>query len=73
MISYKDMTFCCSPECVNKCGRKLTDEIKAAAARWWGSDDAPISMAHFCGERGNVLPPIKYDENGEPYPDGGAS
>lgn len=50
MICYRDTTFCVSPNCQNKCGRKLTPEIQAAARRWWGGEDAPIAVAYFCGE-----------------------
>jgi hypothetical protein len=50
MICYLDRTFCVSPNCENKCGRKLTDEIRQAARVWWGSDNAPIAMGWFCGE-----------------------
>lgn len=55
MISYKDRTFCASPNCQDKCGRKLTEEIKQAAVKWWGSEGAPISVAHFCGDNPNEL------------------
>ena len=47
MMCYKDMTFCISPECENKCGRKLTSEIKIAAEKWM--KNAPIACACFCG------------------------
>lgn len=50
MICYKDMTFCVSPNCTNKCGRKLTEEIKKEAEKWWGGPDAPICVSYFCGE-----------------------
>ena len=46
MIGYKDITWCDFYKyCVkgNKCKIALTPEVKAAAAKWWGSDDAPIS------------------------------
>ena len=55
MICYKDMTFCISKNCKNKCGRKLTEEIKQNAIKWWGSKEAPISMAYFCDEDGEVI------------------
>lgn len=44
------MTFCASPNCTNKCGRKLTEEIKKEAEKWWGGPDAPICISYFCGE-----------------------
>jgi hypothetical protein len=41
------MTFC-NAECDNKdCHRMLTDEVWAKAAKWWGSDDAPVAVADF--------------------------
>jgi hypothetical protein len=44
MICYKDMTFC-NAECANdKCFRKYTKEVVANAAKWWGSDEAPIAV-----------------------------
>lgn len=52
MICFRDKTFCVSPNCENKCGYKLTDEIKKEADKWWGKGEgqAPISMSYFCGE-----------------------
>jgi hypothetical protein len=47
MIHYKDKTFCTFYEtCLKQhdCHRPLTPAVKAAAANWWGSDDAPIAM-----------------------------
>ena len=53
MICYKDMTFCLA-ECANdKCSRKYTKEVVASAAKWWGSDEAPIAvqdMSTNCNE-----------------------
>ena len=47
MISYKDMTFC-NARCANEdCDRRLTQKIIDQAAKWWGSDDAPIAVANF--------------------------
>lgn len=48
MIGYADRTFCASPNCENKCGRKFTEEDKKMAVKWWGGDDFPISKAYFC-------------------------
>lgn len=52
-MSYLDRTFCISPKCNNKCNRQLTKEIEEDARKWWGSDDAPISVSYFCGENPN--------------------
>lgn len=54
MMCYRDMTFCISTACTNKCGRKLTDKIRADAERWWGKPGAPISMSYFCDDKGEV-------------------
>jgi len=44
MMCFADKTFCPFLECKNTaCNRRLTAEVKAAAKRWFGSDDAPIS------------------------------
>lgn len=48
MLSYKDMTFCREESCAFfdefSCTRALTTGRKKAAAVWWGSNDAPISV-----------------------------
>lgn len=45
MICYRDRTYCPYTTCANKtCERRLTEEIRAAAREWWGSDDAPIAV-----------------------------
>lgn len=54
MICYRDMTFCCSKNCKNNCGRKLSEEIKQGAKKWWGGKDYPISMSEFCDEKGEL-------------------
>lgn len=43
-MSFRDMTFCRGDGCANFATypRALTDEVKASARKWWGSDDAPI-------------------------------
>jgi hypothetical protein len=46
-VSYKDITFCQESTCARfgkNCSRSLTPEMEDAAKRWWGSDDAPISV-----------------------------
>jgi len=47
MMCFRDMTFCpfwrdCTA--VGECSRPLTDEVVAAARRWWGKDGAPIAQ-----------------------------
>lgn len=46
MISFRDMTFCdFYMECKkgDVCPRSLTPEVREAAAKWWGKDEAPIA------------------------------
>lgn len=44
MMRYRDMTFCSAP-CANAtCDRRLTDDVRDAARRWWGKDGAPIAV-----------------------------
>ena len=47
MMCYRDMTFCpywqgCAK--AKDCHRPLTDEVQAAAEKWWGGDDPPIAV-----------------------------
>ena len=44
MICYMDRSFCISPNCENKCGRKLTDEVRDGARR----KRLPICTGYFC-------------------------
>jgi hypothetical protein len=46
-MSYKDSTFCASPNCKNACNRKLTDIDKHFLG---GHPWFPVSYAYFCGE-----------------------
>lgn len=61
VICFRDRTYCGSPNCQNKCGRKLTDADKEAAKKWWlnvtnGEDDgAPIAYMNFCDEDGEYI------------------
>ena len=50
MIGFRDQTYCVSPGCENKCGRKLTPEVVDAARKWWGTKEAPLTVGFFCGE-----------------------
>lgn len=46
-MEFRDKTFCpFYKECADGaiCGRALTEQVKADAVKWWGSDEAPISM-----------------------------
>ena len=55
MMCYRDRTFCVSPACQNKCGCKLTEEIKNKAQQWWGKPDAPIACSKLCDEKGGLV------------------
>lgn len=46
MLCYKDMTFC-SANCHTICPIKLTPQVEEAAAKWWGSSDAPIAVSNY--------------------------
>lgn len=45
MVAYRDQTYCASPQCENKCGRKLTAEQEKEIL----DRDLLISQAYFCG------------------------
>ncbi len=53
MISFKDRTFCASPNCTNECGRQLTEELYAEYVKmnlpdqWDGM--LGISYSYYCG------------------------
>ena len=43
MICYRGKTWCSFHlKCDHPCERALTDQVKADAKKWWGSDKAPI-------------------------------
>lgn len=46
-MSNKDRTYCASPQCEDKCGRKPSQEDKKffAGHPWY-----PVSYAYFCDE-----------------------
>lgn len=46
MLCYRDKTFCRSPNCKNKCNRKITDQERGEAIRL----EMPIAWGYFCGE-----------------------
>jgi hypothetical protein len=54
MITFKDFTFCASPNCKNECDRKLSGEDKKLYEFLNRPDDwdgkLPISYGYFCGE-----------------------
>lgn len=61
MLCYKDMTFCIA-NCRTICPIKLTPQVEEAAAKWWGSSDAPIAVSDYsdtCQEYKEL--PCSYD------------
>jgi len=51
MSSYRDKTFCASPNCTNECGRKMTAEEAYRLKELQSFRcNLPVSYAYFCGE-----------------------
>lgn len=48
-MTYNDTTYCASPNCQNKCGRKMSADEKSKM----GLHDL-ASYAYFCDEDGEV-------------------
>lgn len=46
MLCYRDMTFCIA-NCRTICPIKLIPQVEEAAAKWWGSSDAPIAVSDY--------------------------
>jgi len=46
-MTFKDRTYCASPDCNNKCGRKMGEEERHALAY---CDYQVVSYGYFCGE-----------------------
>jgi len=44
MLCYEDKAFCGSPNCENKCGRKITEEERKEAV----AQHKMIVFAYFC-------------------------
>jgi len=51
MISYLDRTWCASPNCENKCGRKLSN----VQTREIILGKYCISYSYFCDDKGELL------------------
>jgi len=43
-MSFKDRCYCASPNCINECGRKMTEDEKRLAA----AHGELVSYAYFC-------------------------
>jgi hypothetical protein len=51
-MSFKDKTFCASPGCTGKCGRKMTHTERSqlrGITKMIGKA-YPVAYAYFCGE-----------------------
>lgn len=44
MITFKDKTYCMSPNCKNECGRKMTEKEKREAE----NQELLVAYAYFC-------------------------
>lgn len=62
MFCFKDRTYCCSLNCENKCGRKMSDEekqqLKKLNEEWKKTEPDfgfPVAYAYFCGETDEKL------------------
>lgn len=53
MICFRDTTYCSSPTCQDKCGRKPPEDLEAQVLRWWGKPGGPVAYADFCSEINN--------------------
>lgn len=51
-MSYKDRTYCATPDCKNDCGRKMSDMEVAQQKAFFAAQgyNIPVSYAFFCGE-----------------------
>ncbi len=49
-MTYKDRTYCASPNCTNKCGRKMPEnEKKLLESLYSKGFSMLVSYAYFCG------------------------
>lgn len=55
MMCFEDRAFCNSPGCVDRCGRKLTDELIKEAVKWWGGQDYPVCIGRYCDDDGQPI------------------
>jgi len=58
MICYRDMTFCSAACLTALCPKRLTLEVRIGAARWWGSDGAPIASGDFSSRCPDYIAPF---------------
>ncbi len=53
-MTFLDKTFCISPRCENKCGRKMTDKERKLLDSI-PEDERYISASYFCDKEGNLI------------------
>lgn len=46
-MHFRDMTFCGSDCTRSTCRRHFGPDDRAAARKWWGSDNAPVAMCDY--------------------------
>lgn len=51
MISFRDKTFCSSPNCKGECGRQWTPKLQKEAEKWWGDRNPPVAFSNYCKEK----------------------
>ncbi len=47
MGCFKDRTFCASPGCINKCGRKMTEQEREELDKI-SAKERRVSVGYFC-------------------------
>jgi len=50
-MTHKDITFCASPNCKNKCGRRLSTEEMIEVFE----KDLLVSYINFCDKEGELI------------------
>lgn len=55
MLCYRDRVYCDNPRCTCPPSRRLTEQVKEAARRWWKDceGEPPIATADLCGAKLN--------------------
>lgn len=61
MLTFKDRTFCINPKCTCPEEYRLTEEVEAAAHKWWEGvhpghgREAPIAIGDRCNAKPSTL------------------
>lgn len=56
MICFRDRTFRTASCATTACDLRLSDDVSAAARRWWGAPGAPIAFADRSAGCANFTP-----------------